>query len=135
MGEVGRCLRKCHGPESEVARRERVLIGEVFDEFRPMGAGKKPWPAGPQAVGRIAEAMCFVVVDPENDIVVDLGGARECTRGEGSSHGGGECRTGYGMQLLVSSPSSRDQLLRGRNLVVNLFCMGNRGWARGPYRI
>ena len=87
MGRVGRCPRERPVSGSEVARRDRVPTGEVVAESRPMGAGEEPWPAGAEAVGRIAEAEFFVVADPESDILVGLGGTRRCTRGEGNSHG------------------------------------------------
>ena len=41
---------------------------------------------------RVAAAE-VLVVDPESDMVVFLGGARGCTTDEGNAQGRGECRT------------------------------------------
>ena len=110
MREAGRCPRERPGPRPEVAREDRVPTGEVIAESRPMGAGKEPWPAVAEAVGRIAEMEFLVVADPDSDSVVGPGGARGCTTSEGNSQGGGGCRTGCGTQLLVSSLGTRSEI-------------------------
>ena len=92
MGGLGRCPPERPGPEPEIARRVRVPTGEVGAEPKPAGAAEEPCPAGAKAVRRFVSAE-FVVVDPECDIVVRLGGARGCTTDEGNSQGRGECRT------------------------------------------
>ena len=87
-----RCPRERPGPEPEIARRARVATGEVGAESKPAGAAEELCPAGAEAVRRVVSAE-FLVVDPESDIVVRLGGARGCTTDEGKSQGRGECRT------------------------------------------
>ena len=92
MGGLERCPRECPGPEPEIARRARVPTGEVGAESKPAGAAEEPCPAGVEAVRRVVAAE-VLVVDPGNDIVARLEGARGCTTGEINSQGRGECRT------------------------------------------
>ena len=89
MGELERCPRERPGPEPEIARKARVPTGEVGAESKPAGAAEKPCPAGAEAVRRVASAE-VMVVDPESDIVVRLGGAHGCSTDEGNSQGRGE---------------------------------------------
>ena len=79
-------------PSPSIARRAKAPTGEVGAESRLAGAAEEPCPAGAEAVGRIA-VVEVLVVDPESDIIVYLGGPRGCTTDEGNSQGRGECRT------------------------------------------
>ena len=119
---MGWCPQERPETETETARRDRAPTREVVAESRPMGAGGEPWPAGAEAVSPIAE-MEFLVVDPDSDIVVGLGGARGCTAGERNSQRGGECRTGFETRLLVSSLGTRSNInvWAGRISSVNCF--------------
>ena len=93
-GEWGleRCPRERSGPEPEIARSPRVPREEVGVESRLAGVAEEPCPAGTEGVRRVA-AKEVLVVDPESDMVVCLGGARGCTTDEGNSQGRSECRT------------------------------------------
>ena len=92
MGGLERCPRERPIPEPEITRRARVPTGEVGAESKLAGAAEESCPAGAEAVRRVASAE-VLVVDPESDIVVRLGGARGCMTDEGNSQGRGECRT------------------------------------------
>ena len=77
---------------ARVARRSKVLTGEVGVESKLSGVAEEPCPAGAKAMRRVA-AEEVLVVDPVCDMVVRLGGARGCTMGESDSQGRGWCRT------------------------------------------
>ena len=92
MEGLERCPRERPGPEPAIARRSRVLTGEVGVESKLAGVAEEPCPAGAKAMRRVA-AEEVLVVDPVCDMVVRLGGARGCTMGESDSQGRGRCRT------------------------------------------
>ena len=91
MGGLKRCPWEHSGPEPEIARRARVRTGEVGVASRLAGVTEEPCPARAEAVRRVA-AEEVLVIDPDSDIVVRLGGARGCTTDESNSQGRGECR-------------------------------------------
>ena len=91
MGGLERCPRERPDPEPEIARSARTSTGEVGAESRLAGVAEEPCPAGAEAVRRVA-AEEVLVVDPESDMVVCLGGARGCTTDEVNLQGRGECR-------------------------------------------
>ena len=89
MGGLERSPWERRGSEPEIARRVRVPTGEVGAESKPAGAAEEPCPAGAEAVRRVPSVE-VLVVDPERDIVVRLGGAlrkEEASAVQGSGRG------------------------------------------------
>ena len=84
MGGLERCPRERPGPGPEIARSARVPTGEVGVESRLARVAEEPCPAGAEAPRRVA-AVEVLVVDPDSNMVVYLGGARGCTTDEGNS--------------------------------------------------
>ena len=92
MEGLERYPRERPGPEPTIARRASVPTGEVDADSMLAGVAEEPCPAGAEAVRRVAPEE-VLIVDPVSDIVVLLGGARGCTKGERDSQGRSGCRT------------------------------------------
>ena len=135
MEGLERCLRKSPGPEPETTRRARTPTGEVGAESSHTGAVEEPYPAGAEAMRRVA-VVGVLVVDPESDMGICLGGARGY---DGRGQFARERRAPYkvvGVAISVAlGHTLRYSHFGGRNFVCGLVCMGNRAWVRGSYKI
>ena len=97
MEGLERCPRERLRPEPAIARRARVPTGEVGVESRFAGVAEEPCPAVAEAARRVG-AEEVLVVDPVCDMVVRLGGARECTTGDSKGEASAVQGSGRGKQ-------------------------------------